>query len=890
MMGWRRTALDTRGHLLWAVLAALALVAGGISSAPDGVYAATTPNSISLADDGEGGPVGAYSSLALDANGYPVVSYWDSSANDLRILHCNDPNCSGQDESITVPDTNGGTHTSLALDASGFPVVAYNSASVGGLAILHCNDPNCEGGDESIALGAPGGRQWMSIELDASGYPVVSASSGFALQVLRCNDADCAGGDESLVNVDASPGNVGQYSSLELDASGFPVISYYYHNGTLAGGELRVLHCNDLYCSGGDESIAAPDPWPYNHGGYASLALDASGFPVVSYRGSSGLAVLHCNDANCMGGDESITNPHPMTTVKGGPGHSTSIELDALGFPVVSYVDVGVTEFKLTVLHCNDVDCAGGDDSIAVAGAAVFSEAPTSLVLDTSDRPVVSYQGEIEQPGPDALALHLLRCNDADCAGGDESAATPDTVGAGGLGGFLPSVALDASGNPVISHTQLASEARRIVHCGDPSCTGPVSATSPDIGLVPREGSLELDAAGNPVVAYSGSGIQVMHCDDPNCVDGSENIEPLATSGTGASLELDANGLPVLSYASPAGLTIIHCNEPLCTGTDESIVHVDPAGGTGGQTSLALDASGFPVVSYGASGGLKVLHCNDANCEGGDESITTPDAAGDVSQYNSLALDASGFPVVSYSDSANQALKLLHCNDAECAGVDESITSPVTPIGGQQLSLVLDGLGFPVVSFRGESGLYVLHCNDPDCSGGNDSVSPPLDPDQFSGDYSSLALDASGLPVVVYQKSFQLWVLHCGNMYCDTDDSDLDGCTDSQEAAGSEVNGGQRGAKNFWDFFDVPTGVAVRDRDGSVSGLDFFAVLSRFGTNGSATSVEDALAEPTDANSYHAAYDRAEPSGDPWDLVAADGSISGSDLFAMLGQFGHSCA
>jgi hypothetical protein len=379
------------------------------------------------------------------------------------------------------------------------------------------------------------------------------------------------------------------------------------------------------------ESITSPDVGDIA-GTDTSLVLDANGNPVVSYASSDGLTldlnVMHCNDANCAGGAESTI---PVDTT-GSVGEWTSLTLDASGNPVVSYFD-GTGE-NLKLLHCNDANCAPGSDSITSPDTGGVVGQYTSLVLDTSGSPVVSYY---DQTNSDLKVLH---CNDANCAPGGDSITSPDT---GGGVGFFTSLELDTVGHPVVSYYDNTNSDLKVLHCNDANCApGGDSVTSPDSGgLTGFYSSLELDATGNPVVSYASS-------------DG---------------LTLDLN--------------VLHCNDANCGPGGDSTVPVDTAGDVGYFLSLGLEGAGFPVVSYrdNTNGDLKVLHCNDANCAPGGDSTMSVDTADDVGSDTSLALDVAGNPVVSYFDATNDDLKVLHCNDADCSGTEKQLPINITNIG-----------------------------------------------------------------------------------------------------------------------------------------------------------------------------------------------------------------
>ncbi len=197
---------------------------------------------------------------------------------------------------------------------------------------------------------------------------------------------------------------MGQYSSLALDQAGNPVISYY----DATNGDLRVAVCNDANCAGGNESLTTVATGEGDIGQYSSLALDVfDDTPVIAYYNfdEGDLEVVRCNNLACTG--PAVEQPW-STAIAGDVGTNLSMVLDIAGNPVMSYYDGN--NMSLNVARCDDPDCATA--SISPTQTSLSGLIDTSIALDPSsdlstDVPVVSY---IDNSGADGRhADHPLR-------------------------------------------------------------------------------------------------------------------------------------------------------------------------------------------------------------------------------------------------------------------------------------------------------------------------------------------------------------------------------------------------------------------------------------------------------------------------------------------------
>ncbi len=347
-----------------------------------------------------------------------------------------------------------------------------------------------------------------------------------------------------------------------------------------------------------------------------SVTIGVDGLPVIGYLDQSFklLKVAKCNDVACAGGDETISGVAATGLVFGCP----SVALGDDGLPVISLM-----ENKLWVVKCDDADCAGGDESIVELGTSVsFTEAGTrssSIMLASDGLPVVSYLA----PYIGFHDLRVAKCDDSACVGGGDTVTTLEVNFSGVVTGSETAIILGTDGFPVISYFARPSGVDTL---------------------------------------------KVAKCDDVGCTGGGETISVVdGAGGRWNSITLGSDGLPVISYAGANGLQVAKCNDSACSGSDETISNIDSAVGS---SSISVGADGYPVIGYHQPGSddLKVAKCNDTACAGGDETITTLDFVGKVGANSTITVAADGLPLLVYDDDTNPTtrLKAARCANPFC--------------------------------------------------------------------------------------------------------------------------------------------------------------------------------------------------------------------------------
>jgi hypothetical protein len=387
-----------------------ATIGGATLSALGGHFVAAVGNTITTLD--AAGNVGEYSSLAIGADGLPVISYHArpvlGAAGRLKVAKCGNAACTTGTISVVDPgvyDPNGplsvvgaGQHTSIAIDTNGYPVIAYFDAANLDLKVAACLNAACTGTSTLTTVDSAGNVGWYtSIAVGADGLPVISYvdQDNLRLKVAKCVNADCTGGATitELDVIDAA----GEGTSVKVSADGLPVISYVRE----LSFRLKVVKCGQADCRE-NNTITALDTTS-GVGRFNSIALGNEDYPVISYQGLGGLKVVQCFDPACS---QALKVPPTMVDVSTGVQY-TSIAVGQGGLPVIAYYDE--TSLDLKVAKCATSSCTETSQITAVDSAGDVGQY-ASMAIGTDGNPVIAYYDATNGD------LKVVKCVNQTCA------------------------------------------------------------------------------------------------------------------------------------------------------------------------------------------------------------------------------------------------------------------------------------------------------------------------------------------------------------------------------------------------------------------------------------------------------------------------------------------
>lgn len=335
---------------------------------------------------------GVEPSIAIGSDGYPVISYYDSSATVLKVAKCADAACNTVKITTVDATANAGEYNSIAIGSNTFPVVSYWDFGNGSLKVATCVDVACANTPvirtvDAMANVAP----YTAIAIGADTYPVISyyysVSGVTGLKVCKCKDIACAATPQ-ITKLDTGGG---EYTSIAIGTDNNPVVSYF----DVTNGHLKIAKCTTPSC--GTSTLYTADS-SASVGKYTSVAIGSDTFPVISYAdfGTGHLKVARCTDVNCA----ATVAIHVVDTAISG-AQDTSIRIGSSGFPVIAYYDSHAGNLK--VASCTDAACAGAVTSTIDSSATSYA----SLAIAGDTLPVITYNAGSQ--------VRVAKCNNATC-------------------------------------------------------------------------------------------------------------------------------------------------------------------------------------------------------------------------------------------------------------------------------------------------------------------------------------------------------------------------------------------------------------------------------------------------------------------------------------------
>lgn len=670
--------------------------------------------------------VGLQNSMAINKQGNPIVSYYDSTAEDLKFAEYvgsggNCPGSNGEWSCTTIHATNYiGINNTIGVDKNGKIWIVYSediSSSQGSIDLWTAeyvgSGGNCNSYGGSSAWrcteiwnqGNVTSAETLGLDFDSAGDPWVSwyeaAGSNNDLWVAERvgggTGSGCVVTSDWSCNRVVQTGNVGRWSSLAIDHNDKAWVSYY-RDDTKSLGVANYVGSGGTGCFSSAWNCEYIDDNPdgdLGMGHDTDIAIAPDGVPWISYRNTQNSSLRVAKYVGDGSGGDSCTSVAPSTYNN---------------------------DWKCWVVETANDNGLGSDIEFAPDGSAWVAH--TKVI-----------SGGVESN------IHLARFvgngNGSNCASSDWACSTVVNQ-SGNAEDRLPALAFDHKGNAWISyqkHSVLGLGVAKLNRGGEIISTAGlagsngVSITASKLGGCIGGGTwnngkwFETEEATKLSLANGEATAQCTEIawtiDTSQAIAGQTYRFVVAIDDDSSPTSAGWRGLsqitnyPTLTIESDTTAIYSKDNTPVfanCDNTKWGCSTIDTTGTVGWYTAMAFAPDGTPWVSFvnSTDGSLRAAYYvgggNGTGCTGGNTDWTcmTVHSGGAVSNnYTSIAFKPNGNAIISYSPVNTWVAEYVGTGGTGCAGgsVIWKCTQ-VDNVPSGNTSLAIDTAGNPWLAYN----------------------------------------------------------------------------------------------------------------------------------------------------------------------------------------------